>query len=70
MIAGLGPTELGFILLIALVIFGAERLTGIGGALGKGIRDFKKGLSGADEEIKKVGKDAKQISSDDKEISG
>ncbi|MBU1261636.1 twin-arginine translocase TatA/TatE family subunit [bacterium] len=69
MIAGLGPTELGFILLIALVIFGAERLTGIGGALGKGIRDFKKGLSGADEGIKKVDEEVKKVSSD-KEKSG
>jgi sec-independent protein translocase protein TatA len=69
MIAGLGPTELGFILLIALVIFGAERLTGIGGALGKGIRDFKKGLSGADEEVKKRLEDVEKISSD-KEKSG
>ncbi|MDI6752197.1 MAG: twin-arginine translocase TatA/TatE family subunit [bacterium] len=67
--AGLGPTELGFILLIALVIFGAERLTGIGGALGKGIRDFKKGLSGADEEVKKNLEDVEKISSD-KEKSG
>jgi sec-independent protein translocase protein TatA len=69
MIAGLGPTELGFILLIALVIFGAERLTGIGGALGKGIRDFKKGLSGADEEAKKSLEDVEKISAD-KEKSG
>jgi sec-independent protein translocase protein TatA len=33
--------ELIIILVIVVVIFGAGRLSGIGGALGKGIRDFR-----------------------------
>src|SRR5207247_2358979 len=37
----LGPTELIIILAIVLVIFGGGRLGEIGGALGKGIREFK-----------------------------
>ena len=37
----LGPTELILILLIVVVIFGAGKLSEIGGALGKGIREFR-----------------------------
>ena len=41
-----GPTELIIILVIILIIFGVGRLGEIGGALGKGIREFRKGQSG------------------------
>ena len=37
----LGPTELIIILVIILAIFGAGKLAGLGGALGKGVRDFR-----------------------------
>lgn len=57
---GLGPTELIVILIIALVIFGPGRLAGIGGALGQAIRDFKRSLSGVQDEIKKVEKEVKE----------
>jgi sec-independent protein translocase protein TatA len=39
--ANLGPTELIIILVIVVLIFGAGKLPEIGGALGKGIREFK-----------------------------
>jgi len=39
---GLGIQELLVILVIVLIIFGAGKLPEIGGALGKGIRNFKK----------------------------
>ncbi len=51
---GLGIPELVVILVIALIIFGPGRLPEIGGALGRGIRDFRKSFEGADEELKKV----------------
>ena len=41
-----GPTELIMILLIVVVVFGAKRLPEIGSGLAKGIKSFKKGLSG------------------------
>jgi len=49
---GLGIGELLVILVIVLIIFGAGKLPEIGGALGKGIKDFKKALEnkGGDEE--------------------
>ena len=41
-----GMGELVVILLIVLVVFGANKLPGIGDALGKSIRNFKKASSG------------------------
>lgn len=37
----LQPTHLIIILIIVLVLFGPGKLTGLGGALGKGIKEFK-----------------------------
>ncbi len=42
---GLGMPELIVILVIVLVIFGANRLPQLGEGLGKAIRGFKKGIS-------------------------
>ncbi len=51
--AGLGPTELIIILVIVLVLFGVGRIGKIAGELGSGIRSFKDGLKGDQEEIEK-----------------
>ena len=53
MLPNLGPTELILIFLIVLLLFGANRIPEIAKGLGKGIRDFKKGMSGIDEEVRK-----------------
>ncbi len=39
--AGLGWQELVIVLVIVIIIFGAGKLPEIGGALGKGIKEFK-----------------------------
>ncbi|MBM3133388.1 MAG: twin-arginine translocase TatA/TatE family subunit [Chloroflexi bacterium] len=46
MFRSFGIGELLIILLILLLIFGATRLPQIGGALGKSIREFRKGKAG------------------------
>jgi sec-independent protein translocase protein TatA len=46
MIGRLGPTELLIILAIILLVFGVGRIGKIGGELGKGIKEFRKGLQG------------------------
>ena len=46
---GIGIPELVIILVIILVIFGAGKLPEIGAGLGKGIKGFKKSMSGEDE---------------------
>ena len=38
-----GPWELALILGIVLIIFGAGKLPQIGGAIGKSVKEFKKG---------------------------
>ena len=45
---GLGPLELVVILIVVLLIFG-NRLPSAMRSLGKGITEFKKGVSGDDE---------------------
>jgi sec-independent protein translocase protein TatA len=41
----LAPTHLILLLLVILVIFGPSKLGDVGGALGKGIRDFKRAIN-------------------------
>jgi sec-independent protein translocase protein TatA len=51
-----GPAELIIILIIVVLLFGVGRISKIAGELGRGIREFRKGLSGEEtptEEIKK-----------------
>ncbi|MFC1920083.1 twin-arginine translocase TatA/TatE family subunit [Chloroflexota bacterium] len=49
------------ILVIVIIIFGVGKLPQIGGALGKGLRQFRKGRSGEDDEAqdKPSGEDTK-----------
>ena len=44
----LQPTHLLFVLVIALLVLGPKRLPEVGRSLGKGLRDFKEAVSGAD----------------------
>jgi sec-independent protein translocase protein TatA len=44
----LGPWEIALILVVILVVFGVGKLPQIGGAMGKGIRNFRKGQRGLD----------------------
>ncbi|MBR1559489.1 MAG: twin-arginine translocase TatA/TatE family subunit [Clostridia bacterium] len=37
----LGTTEIILIIVLALVLFGGSKIAGLGGALGKSIKDFK-----------------------------
>ncbi|MFO7766816.1 MAG: twin-arginine translocase TatA/TatE family subunit [Pelovirga sp.] len=46
---GLGTQELLIILVLVMVVFGAGKLPQVGDALGKGLRNFKKGVSEAEE---------------------
>jgi len=47
---GLGTTELIIILVLVMIVFGAGKLPSVGGALGKGLRNFKDGVKEGNEE--------------------
>ncbi|MBA7648736.1 Sec-independent protein translocase protein TatAy [subsurface metagenome] len=46
----IGPWEIALILVIILIVFGVGKLPQVGGALGKGIRTFRKAQRGEDDE--------------------
>ncbi len=60
---GIGMPELIIILVIILIIFGAGKLPEIGGAVGKGIKNFKKSFQ--DQEEVEDTKDKKKIEEND-----
>ncbi len=45
-----GPLEVGLILLIILIVFGAGKLPQVGGAIGKGLHAFRKEQKGEEYE--------------------
>jgi sec-independent protein translocase protein TatA len=49
---GIGPPELLIVLVIVLIFFGVGRLGEVGGALGKGLREFRRASSGDLDEAK------------------
>lgn len=53
----MGPWEIGLILVVILIVFGVGKLPQVGGAIGKGLRSFKRGQAGEEEEAKEVAKE-------------
>ncbi len=56
---GIGFSELLVILLVCLLLFGANRLPEIGKSLGEGIREFKRTLKDVTDESPSARKDKK-----------
>jgi sec-independent protein translocase protein TatA len=46
----IGPLEIGILLIVVLLLFGAKRLPELGSSLGQGIRGFGTGLKGEEKE--------------------
>ncbi len=46
MLRGIGPMEIGLVLLVVLIVFGAGKLPQVGSAIGKSIREFQKAVHG------------------------
>jgi sec-independent protein translocase protein TatA len=53
-ISQIGPGEIILVLLIALLVFGPKKLPDLGKSLGRGMRDFKRGISGDDEDERRA----------------
>ncbi len=51
----IGPWEIALVLVIILIVFGVGKLPQVGGAIGKGMRAFRKGQHGEDEEEEEPG---------------
>ncbi len=45
----LGITEILLLIFLALVLFGGNKLSGVGKALGKSIKEFRNEIKGSDE---------------------
>ena len=50
----LSGSEIIILMLIVLLVFGANRLPDAGKAVGKGLREFKRALSDAEESIQRL----------------
>ena len=59
MILGMGPLEIGIILIVVLVIFGPKNLPKLGSALGKTVKNVREGMEGMDDEKPESKADAK-----------
>ena len=46
----IGPWEIALILVIILIVFGVGKLPQVGGAIGKGLRAFRRGQRGEEDE--------------------
>ncbi len=56
----LGPLELVLILVLVMIIFGVGKLPEIGGAIGKGLREFRKAQSEVEELTKPIEADKQE----------
>ena len=66
----IGFMELMVILVIVLVLFGARRVPEIGASIGKGIREFKRNINEADQQIREPIRDALNESRSSDRLAG
>ena len=57
----IGPWEIALILVVILIVFGVGKLPQVSGAIGKGLRSFKRGQSGEEDEEGKEVKSATRV---------
>ena len=50
----IGPMELIIVLAIALIVLGPKRLPDAGRSIGRGLREFKNGIAGGDDDKDEV----------------
>ena len=58
-LGSIGPWEVVLIIIVALLVFGAKKLPELGKAVGKGIREFKKGMNDVENDINAIDTDYK-----------
>lgn len=55
-----GALEIGLIILLVVIVFGAGKLPDVGNALGRSIREFRKGKAGDLDEAKESTKESEK----------
>lgn len=69
MFGRLGPTELIIILVVVILIFGVGKLADVGGAMGRGIREFRKTVREEDEDEASVMTTSERVEEDPEPVS-
>lgn len=62
---GIGTQELLFIILILLILFGGKKIPELMKGIGKGIKSFKDGMNGVEENLKDTDQKKEEVSSTD-----
>ena len=68
LIFGLGGQEIFFIAVIILFVFGGKKIPELIKGLGSGVKSFKEGISGIEEELKDAANPKNEDKEKDKEI--
>ena len=64
---GLGPWEIGLIILVVIILFGGKKLPALARGLGLGLREFKKATREIKDEVKSATDDVDDNEKEKKE---
>ena len=64
---GLGPWEIGLIILVIIIFFGGKKLPELARGLGLGLREFKKATREIKDEVKSANDEMEDIEKENKE---
>ena len=64
---GLGPWEIGLIILVVIILFGGKKLPELARGLGLGLREFTKATREIKDEVKSATEDVDDNEKEDKE---
>ncbi|TGN19245.1 Sec-independent protein translocase subunit TatA/TatB [Leptospira idonii] len=65
----LGPWEIALIVFLALLFFGGKRLPSLAKDLGSGIKEFRKSMTGVEDEPVQTSLPGKDVTTDEKETT-
>ena len=65
LVFGLGTTEIILIVLVVLLLFGGRKIPELMRGVGKGVKSFKDGIAGLDEDLKEKGKPKQPVEKKD-----
>lgn len=63
---GIGTQELLFIILIILILFGGKKIPELMKGFGKGVKSFKDGMNGVEENLKDTDTKKEEVTSNEK----